>query len=85
MKYWVNSRMCYLKYWVLDFLLVLVLGIVKGYPKVLGIGIGFEFLVLSISAVHIERVGMPFLTALQLMRLAICYPQKHVFPPIWCV
>ena len=29
--------------------LVLVLGIVKGFSKVLGIGIGFKFLVLSIS------------------------------------
>ena len=26
------------------------MAIVKGYPKVLGIGVGFEFLVLSISA-----------------------------------
>ena len=32
--------------------LVLVLGIVKGFSKVLGIGIGFKFLVLSISAVQ---------------------------------
>ena len=37
--------------------LVLVLGIVKGYPKVLGIGIGFEFLVLSISGVAAATLG----------------------------
>ena len=36
-------------YWVLGFWSVLVLGIVKGFSKVLGIGIGFKFLVLSIS------------------------------------
>ena len=50
--YWV---FCWYWYWVLVYkrypkVLVLVLGIVKGFSKVLGIGIGFKFLVLSISA-----------------------------------